>query len=124
MIVADSAAYFVGRRFGKRKMSPRVSPKKTWEGFVGGVIVTPIFGALVGLLPAAQVITPLHGAILGLLISLIGPIGDLGESVIKRQAGVKDSSNLIPGHGGILDRTDSVLVSSAVGYYYLLWFVL
>lgn len=124
VIVADSAAYFVGRRFGKRKMSPRVSPKKTWEGFVGGVIVTPIFGALVGLLPAAQVITPLHGAILGLLISLIGPIGDLGESVIKRQAGVKDSSNLIPGHGGILDRTDSVLVSSAVGYYYLLWFVL
>ena len=89
MIVADSAAYFVGRRFGKRKMSPRVSPKKTWEGFVGGVIVTPIFGALVGLLPAAQVITPLHGAILGLLISLIGPIGDLGESVIKRQAGVR-----------------------------------
>jgi len=122
--VSDSAAYFVGRRWGRHKMSPRVSPKKTWEGFVGGVIVTPLFGALVGLLPAAELITPLHGAIIGLLISLVGPIGDLGESVIKRQVGVKDSSNLIPGHGGILDRTDSVLVSSAVGYYYLLWFVL
>ncbi len=124
VIIADSAAYFVGRRFGKRKMSPRVSPKKTWEGFAGGVIVTPLFGVLVGLLPATQLITPLHGAVIGLLISIIGPVGDLAESVIKRQVGVKDSSNLIPGHGGILDRTDSVLVSSAVGYYYLLWFVL
>lgn len=124
VIIADTAAYFVGSRYGKRRMSPRVSPKKTWEGFVGGVIVTPLFGALVGLLPAAELITPLHGAIIGLLIGLVGPIGDLGESVIKRQVGVKDSSNLIPGHGGILDRTDSVLVSSAVGYYYLLWFVL
>lgn len=124
VIIADSAAYFVGRRFGKHPMSPRVSPKKTWEGFIGGVIVTPIFGALVGLLPAIELITPLHGALIGLLISLVGPIGDLGESVIKRQVGVKDSSNLIPGHGGLLDRTDSVLVASAVGYYYLLWLVL
>lgn len=124
VIIADSAAYFVGRRFGRHNLSPRVSPKKTWEGFAGGVVVTPIFGLLVGLLPASQIITPLHGALIGLLISLIGPVGDLGESVIKRQVGVKDSSNLIPGHGGMLDRTDSVLVSFAVGYYYLLWFVL
>lgn len=124
IILADSAAYFVGRSFGKHKMSPRVSPKKTWEGFAGGVLLTPGFGAIVGLLPASQLITPLHGAMIGLLISLVGPIGDLGMSAIKRQVGVKDSSNLIPGHGGILDRTDSVLVSAAVGYYYLLWFVL
>ena len=124
VIIADSAAYFVGRRFGKHKMSPRVSPNKSWEGFIGGVIITPLFGLLVGVLPAIEIITPLHGAILGLLISVLGPIGDFGESVIKRQVGAKDSSNLIPGHGGILDRTDSVLVSSAVGYYYLLWFVL
>lgn len=124
VIVADTAAYFVGSRLGRRKMSPRVSPKKTWEGFAGGVLMTPIFGALAGLLPATSAVTPLHGAILGLLISLVGPIGDLGESVMKRQAGVKDSSNLIPGHGGMLDRIDSVVVSFAVGYYYLLWFVL
>ncbi len=121
---SDSAAYFVGRAWGRHKMSPRVSPKKTWEGYIGSVIGGAIFGALAGGLPDTEVLTWEHGALIGLLIGVLGTIGDLGISAIKRQVGAKDSSHLIPGHGGILDRTDSVLVSVAIGYFYLVWFVL
>ncbi len=120
---SDSAAYFVGRRWGRHKMSPRVSPKKTWEGYVGSVVGGAVFGALAGGLPDTAVLTWGHGALIGLLIGVLGTVGDLGISAIKRQVGAKDSSHLIPGHGGILDRTDSVLVSVAIGYYYLVWFV-
>ncbi|MCL4238715.1 MAG: phosphatidate cytidylyltransferase [Anaerolineae bacterium] len=120
---SDSAAYFVGRRWGRHKMSPRVSPKKTWEGYFGSVIGGAIFGALAGGLPDTDVLTWGHGALIGLLIGTLGTVGDLAISAIKRQVGAKDSSHLIPGHGGILDRTDSVLVSVAIGYYYLVWFV-
>jgi len=120
---SDSAAYFVGRRWGRHKMSPRVSPKKTWEGYAGSVVGGAIFGALAGGLPDTDVLTWGHGALIGLLIGALGTVGDLAISAIKRQVGAKDSSHLIPGHGGILDRTDSVLVSVAVGYYYLVWFV-
>ncbi len=120
---SDSAAYFVGRRWGRHKMSPRVSPKKTWEGYAGSVVGGLAFGALAGGLPDSEVLTWGHGALIGLLIGVLGTVGDLGISAIKRQVGAKDSSHLIPGHGGILDRTDSVLVSAAVGYYYLVWFV-
>uniref|UniRef100_A0A7V1ZIT0 Phosphatidate cytidylyltransferase n=1 Tax=Thermoanaerobaculum aquaticum TaxID=1312852 RepID=A0A7V1ZIT0_9BACT len=120
---SDSAAYFVGRAWGRHRLSPHVSPKKTWEGYVGSVIGGAIFGALVSGLPDTQVLTWGHGAVIGLLIGALGTLGDLGISAIKRQVGAKDSSHLIPGHGGILDRTDSVLVSAAIGYYYLVWFV-
>jgi phosphatidate cytidylyltransferase len=101
--VTDSAAYFVGRRWGRRKLSPLVSPKKTWEGYAGGVISGPIFGALAAL-PATDALPVGHGALIGLLIGVLGTVGDLGESAIKRQVGAKDSSHLIPGHGGMLDR--------------------
>ncbi len=121
---SDSAAYFVGRAWGRHKLSPRVSPKKTWEGYAGSVVGGPLFGALVGALVPSDVMTALHGAVIGLLIGALGTVGDLGMSVIKRQTGAKDSSHLIPGHGGILDRIDSVLVAAAVGYYYLIWVVL
>jgi len=121
--ISDSAAYFVGRRWGRRKLSPRVSPKKTWEGYWGGVVAAVIFGALAGELPDSDVLTWDHGAMIGLLIGLLGTVGDLAISAVKRQVGAKDSGRLIPGHGGILDRIDSVLVAAALGYYYLLWFV-
>ncbi len=120
---SDSAAYFVGRAWGRHRLSPHVSPKKTWEGYIGSIVGGAIFGALAGGLPDTQVLTWGHGAIIGLLIGALGTLGDLGISAIKRQVGAKDSSNLIPGHGGILDRTDSVLVSAVIGYYYLVWFV-
>lgn len=120
---SDSAAYFVGRQWGAHKLAPRVSPKKTWEGYAGSVIGGPLFGALVGGLVPDSPLGWGHGAALGLLIGVLGTVGDLGISAIKRQVGAKDSSHLIPGHGGILDRLDSVLVSAAVGYYYLIWLV-
>jgi phosphatidate cytidylyltransferase len=122
--VSDSAAYFVGRQWGTHKMSPRVSPKKSWEGYFGGVIGGTIFGALAGGLPDSDFLTYAHGALIGLLIGMLGTVGDLAISAIKRQVGAKDSSRLIPGHGGILDRIDSVLVAVAIGYYYLTWFVM
>jgi phosphatidate cytidylyltransferase len=123
VVVSDSAAYFVGRRLGRHQLSPRVSPKKTWEGYLGGVIGGLLCGGLAASLAGVESLTVGHGALIGLLIGVLGTVGDLGESVIKRQVGAKDSSHLIPGHGGMLDRLDSVLVSAAIGYYYLVWFV-
>lgn len=120
---SDSAAYFVGRQIGKHKMSPRVSPKKSWEGYAASVIGGLLAGTLIGGLADVSALTWGHGALIGMLIGVLGTVGDLGMSAIKRQVGAKDSSNLIPGHGGMLDRTDSVLVAFAVSYYYLIWFV-
>ena len=126
--LADSGAYFIGRAFGKRKLSPRLSPKKTWEGYFGGVVVgtlgavglTYLWGIWAG---PEFLITPIQAAMLGLLLSTITTMGDLGESMIKRQSGVKDSSNLIPGHGGVFDRIDSWLWAALIGYYFIIWVV-
>lgn len=122
--LADSAAYFVGSTTGKHKMSPHVSPKKSWEGYAGGVVTGAICGAAFGVISPANVLSWGHGAVLGLLVSVMGIVGDLGISAIKRQMGAKDSSNLIPGHGGVLDRIDSVLITTALSFYYLTWFVM
>jgi len=102
--ISDSAAYFVGRRFGKRKLAPSISPGKTWEGVAGALAAVGIYAlAWAGLGAAAPAwILPV---LLGLAV--LGMIGDLFESLIKRQAGVKDSGTLLPGHGGILDRIDA-----------------
>ncbi len=113
--LADSGAYFAGRAWGRHPLAPRLSPKKTWEGLVGGIVTGVISGALLASLGA---MAPGPGALLGLLLSVINPLGDLGVSLIKRQVGVKDTSGLIPGHGGVLDRIDSLLVTAVVGYYY------
>jgi phosphatidate cytidylyltransferase len=121
---SDTAAYMIGRQWGRHKMTPRVSPKKSWEGYAASVVGGALFGGVVGGLVHSDVLTAGHGALIGLLIGILGTVGDLAMSLIKRQVGAKDSSHLIPGHGGILDRIDSVLVAAVVGYYYLTWFVL
>jgi len=116
--LADGGAYLVGRKNGKHKMAPRVSPGKSWEGYIAGIL----FGALgtMGLAflwgLRAPEITPLRGLLLGGVISVLAPLGDLGESLLKRQFGVKDSGVLFPGHGGMLDRVDSTLWAAVIGY--------
>jgi phosphatidate cytidylyltransferase len=114
--MADTFAYLVGKRIGRRKLSPVVSPNKTVEGLIGGTIAAAITGAI------ALAVFGIHGGVwIGLLIgaalALIGLFGDLMESVLKREAGVKDSSALIPGHGGMLDRLDALLFTFVAGLY-------
>jgi len=124
--IADSAAYFVGTRFGRHKLSPRLSPKKTWEGYWGGVFFGTLGGAGLTLLwpVLGGVSIPWwQGGLLGLVLSVVTTLGDLGESMIKRQANIKDSSNLIPGHGGFLDRLDAWLGAAVLGYYFISWFI-
>jgi phosphatidate cytidylyltransferase len=112
----DTSAYFMGRQFGRHKLAPILSPKKTWEGAAGGLIGAILTGiACVWLLGLP--ITPLQGALLGLVGGIVGPLGDLSESLIKRQVGLKDAGNLIPGHGGLLDRADSLLFTIPILYY-------
>jgi phosphatidate cytidylyltransferase len=101
--IADSAAYFVGRAWGRRKLAPSISPGKSWEGAVGGVIAAAAY-AIICSYWMNQVMSFLAAAI---VLALVSIIGDLFESAAKRQAGVKDSGTLLPGHGGILDRIDS-----------------
>ena len=125
--LADSGAYFVGKRFGRHKLSPRLSPKKTWEGYVAGVITGTLGAALLALVwrigaGPDTAITAGRAALLGFVLSAITPLGDLGESMIKRQVGAKDSSNLIPGHGGVFDRVDSWLWAGVIGYYVIVLF--
>jgi phosphatidate cytidylyltransferase len=123
--VCDTAAMFGGRIFGGPKLAPTVSPGKTWSGstagLVGGVLMAPIFGSLI--LPWVGLEVPLwHLVVIAGVLSLTGQIGDLAESLFKREAGVKDSSHLIPGHGGVLDRFDSLyfVVPTAAALYH--WF--
>ena len=120
--LADTGAYFGGRRFGRRKMAPRISPNKTVEGGVSGLLAG-VFGALAYgylLLPTlAERLGPAGLVALGLVAAGAAAIGDLAESALKRECGVKDSSSLLPGHGGMLDRLDSLLWSIPVAYFFL-----
>jgi phosphatidate cytidylyltransferase len=117
---ADTGAYLVGSTWGRRKLVPRLSPKKTWEGTLAGWLTGVVTG---GLLAAFFGFEIGHGWILGGFIGVASLFGDLGISMMKRQVGAKDSSHLIPGHGGMLDRIDSLLFTVVVGYYYIQWFV-
>ncbi len=114
----DAGAFFTGRKWGERKLWPAVSSGKTWEGFAGGVI-SSILVALV-----ISAISPLwrvgDALVLGVLVGLATPLGDLVESAVKRGAGVKDSGNFLPGHGGVLDRLDSILFPAPIIYFYAL----
>jgi len=116
----DSFAFFIGRKFGKHKLHPEVSPKKSWEGAIAGLIGAVIAFTVICFffLPELPLVFSL---IAGLIIGTVGQIGDLAESLLKRDAGIKDSSNLIPGHGGVLDRFDSALfVFPALTVFFLI----
>ena len=117
--LADSAAYLVGSRIGKTKLAPRLSPKKSWEGYWAGIVGGMLGGGLLALAWGLRypVFTFWKGAMIGLLMGVLTPLGDLGESMFKRMVGEKDSSNLIPGHGGFFDRIDSWLWAGLIGYY-------
>ncbi len=117
--VGDSGAYYVGRSFGRHKMAPRISPNKTWEGLAGGVVVT-FLGAAVAKAALGLPLAWSHTLVLAVLLAAAAPIGDLVESQFKRDLGVKDSSLLLPGHGGFLDRTDSLLYAAPWVLGYLL----
>jgi phosphatidate cytidylyltransferase len=114
---SDTAAYFVGRAFGRHKMAPRISPGKTWEGAFGGLLGAVIVSLLFTLNTPVQLPIGYGTAVwLGLLVSVFGQAGDLAESLLKRSTGVKESGGLLPGHGGLLDRLDSVLFAGAAVY--------
>ena len=115
--VFDTASYFAGRAFGKHPFFPRISPKKTVEGFVGGLIAASILGIAAGFYIDRILLG--HFFFLSVLISLAGQAGDLSESIIKRDMDIKDSSNIIPGHGGVLDRFDSFFFACPAVYGYL-----
>jgi len=118
--ITDTGAYFVGRSLGRHKLWPRVSPKKTWEGWFGGLLA----GTLVAMWLAPYLIPNLQwwqGVGVGLAIGIGGPFGDLSESLFKRQVGAKDSSRLIPGHGGFFDRIDSFIFVAPLLYALALW---
>jgi phosphatidate cytidylyltransferase len=118
VVVSDSAQYYSGRAFGRRPLAPAISPKKTVEGAIGGVVLGTLFMAVAGrwVLPGAP---PLWLAVAGVAMAVLGICGDLFESRLKRLAGVKDSSALIPGHGGILDRIDALLFATPAFFLFL-----
>lgn len=120
ILFTDTGCYIFGKKFGKHKLAPVVSPKKTVEGAVGGAICSVIGALVVGYFIH---LAWYHCLIAGLLATIFAQIGDLCESLIKRDAGVKDSGNLLPGHGGFLDRTDSYLLTIPVLFYYFKYFV-
>ncbi|MBI2843956.1 MAG: phosphatidate cytidylyltransferase [Armatimonadetes bacterium] len=117
----DTGAYFTGRLYGKKKLAPNISPGKTVEGSVGGLVSAVIVGAAVGAL--INLPQP-HGLILGGLMGIVGQVGDLVASAMKREVGVKDFGAIMPGHGGILDRIDSLLFTGPVFFWYLTIFLL
>jgi phosphatidate cytidylyltransferase len=118
---SDIGAFFVGRSWGSHKLAPRVSPGKTWEGFAGGLVAALAAGAAAGIV--VEPLAPAGGLILGALCGVIAPVGDLIESLFKREMGVKDSSRLLPGHGGALDRLDALIFCAPAAYLYVAYFV-
>jgi phosphatidate cytidylyltransferase len=122
IVFSDSAQYYTGRAFGRHALAPSTSPKKTVEGAIGGVAFGTLAMAVGGRWVFQSPPSPVWAlALLGAVISLLGIVGDLFESLLKRSAGVKDSSHLIPGHGGVLDRIDSWLFAAPVYYVFVRW---
>jgi phosphatidate cytidylyltransferase len=122
---SDTAAYFIGRALGKHKLAPAISPGKSWEGTIAGFLGAIAVALLFTLSSPFQL--PIgwgQAMILGVLISLFGQLGDLAESRLKRSTGVKDSGTLLAGHGGLLDRMDSIVFAGVVVYYYVVWVIL
>lgn len=126
--VGDSAAYMVGSRWGHRKMAPTISPGKSWEGYAAQVVSGLATGYLVVWLWAVisgdvLTLTPVYGLIVGGVVSALCPVGDFFVSMIKREVGVKDTSNLVPGHGGVFDRIDSILWAAMLGHLLAQWMI-
>lgn len=121
--IGDAGAYFVGRTFGRTKLAPHVSPNKTVEGYIGGVISTILGGILLAYLWGLRVpeITLVQGLTLGIALGILSPLGDLAESMLKRQFGVKDSGKVFAGHGGMLDRMDSWIWGAVISFYLIIW---
>lgn len=115
----DTGAYLVGAPLGRTPLAPRISPKKTWEGVIGGTVasVAAAFACRAWFLES---LTAVDALVIGVVISVTAPLGDLCESLLKRSAGIKDSGSIVPGHGGILDRVDSLIFTAPAIYYYLL----
>lgn len=127
-LLADSAAYAVGSLCGNHQLAPRLSPGKTVEGHLAGILLGGLTGTILGWLAghstgSTTALTTARGLWIGLLVAGLAPLGDLTISMAKREAGVKDSGHLLPGHGGMLDRLDSVLFAAVISYSYLVWFV-
>ena len=116
---SDMGAFLIGRKIGRTKMMTRVSPNKSWEGYIGGVVVAILLTGLIawGVHQFIPAVTLLAGLVMGLVVSVLAPLGDFGESMLKRPFGIKDSSDRIPGHGGFLDRIDAFLWAAVIGYY-------
>ena len=113
----DIGAFFIGSAFGKHKMAPSISPAKSWEGFAGGLLASLAGGVLFGFL--LDDLTIIEGVGMAGISSLVAPVGDLVESMAKREIGIKDSGRLLPGHGGLLDRLDAILFCAPAAYLYL-----
>ena len=119
---SDTAAFFTGRAWGKHHLAPHISPGKTWEGAIAGVLGAILVSLLFTIpSPVSLPLSYWQAIVLGLLVSIFGQLGDLVESLLKRNMGVKDSGRLLPGHGGALDRIDSVVFAGVVVYYYVIW---
>lgn len=116
----DIVAYLIGRKFGKHKMAPSISPNKTWEGALAGLLTCI---AAAEIFSGIALINGTHALTLGILIGILAQLSDLVESLIKREAGVKDSGAVLPGHGGVLDRMDSFVLTAPLLYYYVVWFI-
>ncbi|MCQ2969509.1 MAG: phosphatidate cytidylyltransferase [Clostridium sp.] len=123
--MGDTIAYYIGRAFGKKKIAPKVSPKKTVAGLVGGILGSTLGCGIYGIIinKYAVGINIIHFFLIGAICGIMGFFGDLVASSIKRYVGIKDYGNLIPGHGGILDRFDSILFNAVVVFYYLTFIV-
>lgn len=123
--LGDTMAYYTGRAFGKRKIAPKVSPKKTVEGLLGGILGATLGCGIYGIIISRYgvEINVIHFFLIGAICGIMGFFGDLVASSIKRYVGIKDYSNLIPGHGGVLDRFDSILFNAVVVFYYLTFIV-
>ena len=122
IFISDTGAYFIGKNYGKRRIAPNISPKKSWEGVAGGIAASIIAAYIIWWI--APVRFPLkHAIILSVILSLVGVAGDLVESRIKRDADIKDSGTIFPGHGGILDRIDALLFGLPVAYIYFLLYL-
>ncbi len=115
--INDTGAFFVGSAIGKTKFAPNISPNKTWEGAAGGFAASVLAGLGVGMWSSHFSVG--QGLLIGAALGILGPLGDLVESAFKRGAGVKDSGVLLPGHGGALDRIDSIIVCAPILYYYV-----